>query len=64
MQTVYFNSTAISRAEWHPEDGTMVVYFVKGGQTTVPNVSLAEWKEFGDAPSAGKHWNQHFKSRS
>jgi hypothetical protein len=40
-----------------------VVYFVKGGMTTLDGISLQEFRDFAAAASPGSYFNQNFKNR-
>jgi len=63
-QAAYFtSSTAISKAEYDSGSRVMTVYFAKGGQTDVPDVSVQEFRAFAESPSAGAYFNQNFKNK-
>jgi hypothetical protein len=56
-------STVIHLIEWTPADGVMRVTFTSGRVYDHPGVSREQVQAFVDAPSAGQHWNTHFKQQ-
>lgn len=61
VQTTNFNSSAIRQATFDPETGVMVVTFTGGSESTVHDVTLAQFREFSNSDSAGRYWNLNFK---
>jgi hypothetical protein len=56
-----FNSTAISRAAYDEKTQELTVYFVRGGQDTVSDVSPETYAQFCGARSVGQFFNANLK---
>jgi KTSC domain len=57
-------STCIHQLRWDRVTGTMGVTFNDGSEYDVPDVSLFAFLAFVNAPSKGRHWNDHFRDKS
>ena len=57
-------STNIDSAEFDPDARTITVTFLRNGESyVVPDATADEWRRFQLAPSAGKFYNENFRSR-
>ena len=57
------NSSNIVSTAHDPSSGVMEVKFKSGKVYSFPNVSADEHTALRNAPSVGKHFNEHFKGK-
>lgn len=60
----YFNSSAISRAEYNPATGTLTIWFVEsGGPYDYYGVPTSVWEGLLSATSKGTYFNDYIRDR-
>ena len=58
LETQVFSSTRIQEATYDPNTGELVVTFSRGDQRTYQGVPEQVWRDFLQAPSAGRYFGQ------
>lgn len=60
----YFNSSAISAAQYNEKTGTLTIWFTSGGQGyDYPDVPSQVWHGLLNASSAGTYFNLYIRDQ-